>query len=118
MESDPFGDIACVWSFSYFFYNKKMKRILYLSCRAKSKASAGDEVRIRRLCMLIAAASTWAGGWYKRMKSERQTGAFGRLTGADMWKLARGRIVEWAARSNGDHLRLCAGHGGCFTRIL
>jgi hypothetical protein len=44
MESDPFGDIACVWSFSYFFYNKKMKRILYLSCRAKSKASVEDEV--------------------------------------------------------------------------
>ncbi|KAG1670689.1 hypothetical protein FOA52_010965 [Chlamydomonas sp. UWO 241] len=43
MESDPFGDIACVWSFSYFFYNKKMKRILYLSCRAKSKASVEDE---------------------------------------------------------------------------
>lgn len=47
MESDPFGDIASVWSFSYFFYNKKMKRILYLSCRAKSKASADEEVGVR-----------------------------------------------------------------------
>lgn len=43
LESDPFGETANVWAFSYFFYNKKMKRILYLSCRAKSKASADDE---------------------------------------------------------------------------
>lgn len=42
LESDPFGETASVWSFNYFFYNKKMKRILYLACRAKSKA-AGDE---------------------------------------------------------------------------
>jgi len=42
LESDPFGE-ASVWAFNYFFYNKKMKRILYLSCRAKSKASAEEE---------------------------------------------------------------------------
>jgi hypothetical protein len=33
-----------VWSFNYFFYNKKLKRILYLSCRAVTKAAA-EEVR-------------------------------------------------------------------------
>lgn len=43
LENDPFGDVACVWSFGYFFYNRKMKRILYLSCRAKSKASVDEE---------------------------------------------------------------------------
>ncbi|GAX83091.1 hypothetical protein CEUSTIGMA_g10517.t1 [Chlamydomonas eustigma] len=43
MENDPFGETACVWSFNYFFYNKKLKRILYLSCRAKSRASAEEE---------------------------------------------------------------------------
>lgn len=37
-ESDPFGEDGYIWSFNYFFYNKKMKRILYFSCRAKSKA--------------------------------------------------------------------------------
>lgn len=39
------GEHASVWSFNYFFYNKKMKRILYLSCRAMSKSSAEEEVR-------------------------------------------------------------------------
>lgn len=37
------GEKANVWAFNYFFYNKKLKRILYLSCRAVTKATA--EVR-------------------------------------------------------------------------
>lgn len=37
------GEQASIWSFNYFFYNRKMKRILYFSCRAISKAAA-DEV--------------------------------------------------------------------------
>lgn len=28
-----------VWSFNYFFYNKKLKRILYFSCRGHSKTA-------------------------------------------------------------------------------
>lgn len=43
LETDPFGEQASVWSFNYFFYNKKMKRILYFSCRAISKQAADDE---------------------------------------------------------------------------
>ena len=37
------GEQASIWSFNYFFYNRKMKRILYFSCRAVSKTAA-DEV--------------------------------------------------------------------------
>ena len=47
MESDPFSDDGSMynnisgimsshvfrWSFNYFFYNKKMKKILFLACR-------------------------------------------------------------------------------------
>ena len=45
LELSPMsGEEASVWSFNYFFFNKKMKRILYLSCRAKSRASADPEV--------------------------------------------------------------------------
>mmetsp|Transcript_981 Transcript_981/g.1549 ORF Transcript_981/g.1549 Transcript_981/m.1549 type:complete len:236 (-) Transcript_981:718-1425(-) len=43
LENDPFGERATIWSFNYFFYNRKLKRILYLSCRAFSKTSAEDE---------------------------------------------------------------------------
>ncbi|PSC69066.1 Repressor of RNA polymerase III transcription MAF1 [Micractinium conductrix] len=39
MESDPFGEKGSVWSFNYFFYNKKLKRILYFSCRGLSKTA-------------------------------------------------------------------------------
>lgn len=28
-----------VWSFNFFFYNKKLKRILYFSCRGISKSA-------------------------------------------------------------------------------
>lgn len=45
LDSDPFGSEMgpALWQFNYFFYNKKIKRILYLSCRAKSKSSAEEE---------------------------------------------------------------------------
>ena len=36
-EGDPFCDDGNLWSFNYFFYNRKLKRILYFSCRAVSK---------------------------------------------------------------------------------
>ena len=38
-ENDPFGEKGSVWSFNYFFYNKKQKRILYFSCRGVSKSA-------------------------------------------------------------------------------
>lgn len=34
LSSDPFGEDGCLWSFNYFFYNKKLKRIVYFTCRA------------------------------------------------------------------------------------
>lgn len=67
VESDPFGECCCllhlisrfvdsqqlqkdmlatgedgnVWAFNFFFYNKKLKRIAYFSCRGISKSVAG-----------------------------------------------------------------------------
>uniref|UniRef100_A0A7I4E8B6 Repressor of RNA polymerase III transcription n=1 Tax=Physcomitrium patens TaxID=3218 RepID=A0A7I4E8B6_PHYPA len=38
-EGDPFADTGSIWSFNYFFYNKKQKRILYFSSRCASKLS-------------------------------------------------------------------------------
>jgi hypothetical protein len=32
MESDPFGEDGCLWSFNYLFYNKEMKRIVFFNC--------------------------------------------------------------------------------------
>ncbi|XP_074645177.1 repressor of RNA polymerase III transcription MAF1 homolog isoform X2 [Tubulanus polymorphus] len=34
LASDPYGEEGCIWSFNYFFYNKKMKRIVFFTCRA------------------------------------------------------------------------------------
>ncbi|KAK2077590.1 hypothetical protein QBZ16_004435 [Prototheca wickerhamii] len=39
LESDPFGEKGSVWSFNYFFYNRKLKRILYFSCRGMNKSA-------------------------------------------------------------------------------
>ena len=36
LDSDPYGDEGCLWSFNFFFYNIKMKRILFFSCKAQS----------------------------------------------------------------------------------
>lgn len=38
-DSDPFNeDGNNVWSFNYFFYNRRLKRILLVTCRAEHKA--------------------------------------------------------------------------------
>ncbi|EDV29076.1 expressed hypothetical protein [Trichoplax adhaerens] len=43
MNSDPYAEEGILWSFNYFFYNKKLKRIIFFSCRAVSKiASSGN----------------------------------------------------------------------------
>ncbi|CAG0914013.1 unnamed protein product [Notodromas monacha] len=37
--SDPFGEEGCLWSFNYFFYNRKLKRVLFFACRAHSPSN-------------------------------------------------------------------------------
>lgn len=34
LASDPFGEDGSLWSFNYFFFNKKLKRIVLFTCRA------------------------------------------------------------------------------------
>ena len=36
---DPFSELGCLCSFNYFFMNKKLKRVLYFSCRSISKTA-------------------------------------------------------------------------------
>ncbi|XP_063306970.1 repressor of RNA polymerase III transcription MAF1 homolog [Pelobates fuscus] len=46
LDSDPFGEDGSLWSFNYFFYNKKLKRIVFFTCRSirgYSRADAGAE---------------------------------------------------------------------------
>ncbi|KAI9294850.1 Maf1 regulator [Neoconidiobolus thromboides FSU 785] len=33
LDTDPFAEHGCIWSFNYFFFNKKLKRIIYFTCR-------------------------------------------------------------------------------------
>ncbi|XP_063529345.1 repressor of RNA polymerase III transcription MAF1 homolog [Cydia strobilella] len=42
LASDPFGEPGCLWVFNYFFYNKKLKRIVFFTCRAMSPVCAVD----------------------------------------------------------------------------
>lgn len=42
LNSDPYGEPGCVWSFNYFFYNKKLKRIVFFTCRACNTLYSGD----------------------------------------------------------------------------
>ncbi|XP_064467194.1 repressor of RNA polymerase III transcription MAF1 homolog isoform X2 [Ornithodoros turicata] len=39
LASDPYGEDGCLWSFNYFFYNKRLKRIVFFTCRAVSANS-------------------------------------------------------------------------------
>lgn len=40
LDSDPFGSDGVLWSFNYFFYNKKLKRILFFRGRAVSNGAS------------------------------------------------------------------------------
>lgn len=44
--SDPFGEDGCLWSFNYFFYNKKLKRIVFFTCRAINPLAYVPDSRI------------------------------------------------------------------------
>uniref|UniRef100_A0A5F4WB69 Repressor of RNA polymerase III transcription MAF1 homolog n=1 Tax=Callithrix jacchus TaxID=9483 RepID=A0A5F4WB69_CALJA len=49
LDSDPFGEDGSLWSFNYFFYNKRLKRIVFFSCRSISgstytSSEAGNEL--------------------------------------------------------------------------
>lgn len=39
LTSDPFAEDGCLWSFNYFFYNRKKKRVVLFTCRAQSPFS-------------------------------------------------------------------------------
>ncbi|XP_023321904.1 repressor of RNA polymerase III transcription MAF1 homolog [Eurytemora carolleeae] len=39
LTSDPFGEEGSLWSFNYFFFNKKLKRVVLFTCRALSPYS-------------------------------------------------------------------------------
>lgn len=39
---DPFSEDGCLWSFNYFFYNQKIRRVLFFTARAMSTRSAFD----------------------------------------------------------------------------
>ncbi|XP_069112747.1 repressor of RNA polymerase III transcription MAF1 homolog isoform X2 [Argopecten irradians] len=42
LSSDPYGEEGCIWSFNYFFYNKKLKRIVFFTCRSSSVTAQSD----------------------------------------------------------------------------
>jgi hypothetical protein len=41
--SDPFSESGIIWSFNFFFYNRKLRRILFLTCRADCKTSPNND---------------------------------------------------------------------------
>ena len=36
------GEKGSVWSFNFFFYNRKLRRILYFACRGIAKTALAD----------------------------------------------------------------------------
>jgi hypothetical protein len=42
LTSDPFAEDGCLWFFNFFIYNRKLKRIIFFSCRCNSKTIHSD----------------------------------------------------------------------------
>lgn len=51
--SDPYSEDGCLWSFNYFFYNPRLKRIVFFTCRSVSQycGSPYDSGLIGNSCM-------------------------------------------------------------------
>ncbi|XP_071551597.1 repressor of RNA polymerase III transcription MAF1 homolog [Panulirus ornatus] len=51
--SDPYSEDGCLWSFNYFFYNPRLKRIVFFTCRSVSQycGSPHDSGLIGDSCM-------------------------------------------------------------------
>ncbi|UJR23391.1 hypothetical protein I4U23_026399 [Adineta vaga] len=41
--SDPFSESGIIWSFNFFFHNRRLRRILFVTCRADCKTTSNDE---------------------------------------------------------------------------
>lgn len=41
--SDPFSEGGTIWSINFFLYNRKLRRILFLTCRADCKSSSSHD---------------------------------------------------------------------------
>ncbi|KAB7496393.1 Repressor of RNA polymerase III transcription MAF1-like protein [Armadillidium nasatum] len=41
--SDPYFEDGCLWSFYYFFYNVRLKRIVFFTCRAVSSLTDSSQ---------------------------------------------------------------------------
>jgi hypothetical protein len=39
-DSDPFAEEGNIWCFNYFFFNKKLRRVVFFTCRAVSKVNS------------------------------------------------------------------------------
>lgn len=83
-DGGPFGEGgAALWAFNYFFYNRKLKRILYLSARAVAKAALDDEDEEdeEEDEDEDGAAALWGGG--RRRRRRGRLGAGGRADSLD-----------------------------------
>jgi len=50
-DADPFGDEAILWSFYYFFFNKKLKRVVFLRSCGISKQALSKSSDIHNFLM-------------------------------------------------------------------
>ena len=46
LNSDPYSEDGSLWSFNYFFYNKKLKRVLFFTCRSTSNNASDDDLEL------------------------------------------------------------------------
>mmetsp|Transcript_24008 Transcript_24008/g.33659 ORF Transcript_24008/g.33659 Transcript_24008/m.33659 type:complete len:225 (-) Transcript_24008:132-806(-) len=43
LDSDPYAEQGNIWSFNYFFFNRKLKRVVFFTCRAFSKIGSLED---------------------------------------------------------------------------
>lgn len=82
---DPFEeDEPAVWSFNYFFFNKALKRVVYLYSRAVPVLSHSPNLRprIRRGSSSLAGPSTFG---FHRSEADDYHGSFGSAKRARFW---------------------------------
>uniref|UniRef100_G3VVI4 Repressor of RNA polymerase III transcription MAF1 homolog n=1 Tax=Sarcophilus harrisii TaxID=9305 RepID=G3VVI4_SARHA len=79
LDSDPFGEDGSLWSFNYFFYNKRLKRIVFFSCRSIRSAPVSLPSALLGPLGLLAPltldqrlAMNWTWTWERRKRKRRK----------------------------------------------
>ena len=94
-DTDPFGDDGSLWFFNYFFYNKKMKRIVFFKCRAFWYGVERLSELFNQLIDFLSSKTQYGRSGNGRRRSRKKVQFGGRFWRRKLWTLNSSDLSTW-----------------------